>query len=357
METDVAIIGGGLAGLALADVLTRAGVDWQLLEARGRLGGRILSAHVSGHAHDLGPAWVWPHNPLVIALADRLGLDFFPQFSDGRLVFQEASGAVRRDLDFSTMAGALRVAGGISALTDGLASLLPLERLHLKAPVTQISRQGGRMHITVGGTTLTANRVALALPPRLAATIDFTPELPRAALESMAAIPTWMAGQAKAVAVYQQPFWREAGLSGDGISHRGPMVEIHDASPASAAAGALFGFIGVPARARLAHREDLRAAILDQLTAMFGADAGAPAELLLQDWAGEAATATQADFEAPPQHPHYGMPAALQNLFDGNLILAGSEVAPRNGGFVEGALEAAEAAALRLRESATQAPS
>ncbi|MEL6208453.1 MAG: FAD-dependent oxidoreductase, partial [Pseudomonadota bacterium] len=48
---DVAIIGGGLAGLAAADALERAGRDWVLFEARPRLGGRILSQQVPDEPH------------------------------------------------------------------------------------------------------------------------------------------------------------------------------------------------------------------------------------------------------------------------------------------------------------------
>jgi monoamine oxidase len=42
------------------------------------------------------------------------------------------------------------------------------------------------------------------------------------------------------------------------------------------------------------------------------------------------------------------MPAALGDLWAGALIFAGSEVAATHGGYAEGALEAAEAAALRI---------
>ncbi|MEL6769196.1 MAG: FAD-dependent oxidoreductase, partial [Pseudomonadota bacterium] len=64
---DVAIIGGGVAGLAAADALERAGWDWVLIEARPRLGGRVLSRPAPGTPegaarYDLGPAWLWPHN-------------------------------------------------------------------------------------------------------------------------------------------------------------------------------------------------------------------------------------------------------------------------------------------------------
>src|SRR3546814_9850222 len=58
-----------------------------------------------------------------------------------------------------------------------------------------------------------------------------------------------MAPHAKYLAIYEAPFWREQGLSGECRSGRGPMVEIHDASMPGGSA-ALFGPIGVPDPAR-----------------------------------------------------------------------------------------------------------
>ena len=48
MRTKVAIVGGGLAGLYAGRLLHSAGVDFQILEARGRLDGRILSVDEAG---------------------------------------------------------------------------------------------------------------------------------------------------------------------------------------------------------------------------------------------------------------------------------------------------------------------
>lgn len=41
--TDVAIVGAGVAGLAAADALRRQGLSVMVFEARGRIGGRILT--------------------------------------------------------------------------------------------------------------------------------------------------------------------------------------------------------------------------------------------------------------------------------------------------------------------------
>ena len=150
-----------------------------------------------------------------------------------------------------------------------------------------------------------------------------------------------MAGQAKAVAVYDRPFWRDEGLSGDAMSRKGPMVEIHDASPATGGPYALFGFIGVPPNGR-ADQQVLRQHLKAQLIRLFGPKAAEPRQLYVKDWAFDLFTATDADKAALYAHPTYGLPQAMTGLWDDRLHFAGSEVAPAFGGYIEGALESAE---------------
>ena len=57
-ETDVAIIGGGAAGIAAGRRLRKAGVDCLVIEARGRLGGRAWTVERDGFALDLGCGWL-----------------------------------------------------------------------------------------------------------------------------------------------------------------------------------------------------------------------------------------------------------------------------------------------------------
>ncbi len=52
--TSVVVIGGGLAGLTTAYRLHQQGIDVHLYEAKGRVGGRILSAVINGKMAELG---------------------------------------------------------------------------------------------------------------------------------------------------------------------------------------------------------------------------------------------------------------------------------------------------------------
>ncbi|MCC5968309.1 MAG: FAD-dependent oxidoreductase [Natronohydrobacter sp.] len=323
-DTEICIIGAGLSGLALAAALRADGRDVTVLEARDHPGGRVLSQN----GHDLGPSWIWPHNRRMLALLDRLGLRSFPQHTTGRLVFEDAQGAIRRDLDFATMGGALRVAGGLARITDALAAGLG-DDLRLSHQVSYVAQDATGVTVTAQGQTIRAAQLVLALPPRLAAQLGV----------SVPDVPTWMAGQAKLVATYPAPFWRAKGLNGDAISHRGPLAEIHDASPDDAATGALFGFAHPGAARALGFRD----AAVAQLTRLFGPDAGLPTEVFVKDWSTDFATATPADQTPPTGHPSYRpIPPSARITF------AGTEAAPQDGGFLEGALAAADAAYANL---------
>lgn len=350
MQTDILIIGAGLSGLALARTLLAQGRDVQIIEARKRTGGRVLATTQGASRYDLGPAWFWPNHPRICALVQEYGLSAFQQYASGTLIFQDGAGNIRRDLTMAPMAGALRIEGGVSMVTQGLADDIGQDRIHLEHQLKALSPSATRVlaSVTANGADLsiTANQVVLTIPPRLAAAqVDFSRALSDAVLAEMRDVPTWMAGHAKVVALYPTPFWRANGQSGDAISHLGPLAEIHDASPNDASAGALFGFVATPAPARR-DAAALKQAAVQQLTQLFGAQAATPDAVLLQDWAQDPMTATQDDHDPPTSHPAYGTPRALVGLWDNRLHFASSEMGASFGGFLEGALEAGEHFAL-----------
>ena len=360
MDTDILIIGGGLSGLALARDLSASGREVRLVEGRDRLGGRILGVPAHGEPDqappslDAGPAWMWPGQERVERLVAELGLRFFEQHQQGFTVFEDHDGQVRRDIAMALNPGSLRIEGGLVRLIAALAEGVQADRVSTSWAATAVVRESGGFRVSgmtpSGPETTAANTVVVTVPPRLAAErIAFDGVLSDVQVDALRAVPTWMAGHAKALVVYETPFWHEAGLSGDAISRRGPLVQIHDASPTDGESGAIFGFVGLPADQRDRFGEEAVAeAVVRQLSALFGAEAAAPVAVHLQDWAREPFTATAADRFPPPGHPDYGMPAALAGLAETGLIFAGTEVAPDNGGLIEGALAAAEEAARRI---------
>lgn len=95
-ETDVLVVGAGLAGLAAADLLMRAGRRVTVLEARERLGGRLWSVPSgAGATLDLGGQWFGPRHLRVRALVERLQLLAHETHQDGALLY-DVAGSVRR---------------------------------------------------------------------------------------------------------------------------------------------------------------------------------------------------------------------------------------------------------------------
>lgn len=351
MQTDTAIVGGGLSGLAVTEALLRAGMDARVFEARERLGGRILVTEIAGGWFDLGPAWIWPHNTRMLALVRRFSLQVHEQHAAGNLVFEAENGQIRRDYAFATMGDALRVAGGLSQVPKALLSEIDLNRVHTAHRIERIEICKDGVHLSgvteKGAFNVTAKRVVLAMPPRLVASrLVISPSPPPEIWKSLSAIPTWMAAHAKFLAVYDDAFWRKAGLSGDAISHRGPLMEVHDATDKLAGAPALFGFLAP--RFKDNDARAVQDAALAQLQGLFGAEAANPKETALKDWSRDPDTASAQDADPPSSHPIYGLPSDVSHWADKRVVFAGTEVAPRDGGFLEGALEAAEIAVSRI---------
>ncbi|MCY6379788.1 flavin monoamine oxidase family protein [Hoeflea prorocentri] len=348
MDTDVAIIGAGLSGLALARRMEQAGTDYVVIEARERIGGRIKTLEYKGARFDLGPSWFWPGQPRMAELVRSLGLAVFDQYAEGDLTYEDEAGRVQRGVGYASMEGSYRLEGGMSALIAGLAAGLADERILTGNAAMSLSLAKGVM--LASGGTIRAERYVLALPPRVAAGLVFEPQLSDAQMSTLRSVPTWMAGQAKFVAVYERPFWRQDGLSGDAMSRQGPLVETHDASSPQAGPGALFGFVGVPVQIRQSRQADLKAAALQQLVRLFGNEAGNPLQTALQDWAFETETAAELDHQALSSHPQYGLSPELAGLWGGRLMLCVSETAAEFGGYLEGALAAAETTAMLLEK-------
>jgi monoamine oxidase len=285
--------------------------------------------------------------PEMEELVQALDLTVFPQHDQGDVVVDRyALEGPRRFRALRQEPSSMRLAGGTGVLAAALAAGLPSDRLTLVANVTHITIAGQSVVLTFTGQdhavrAIKAAQVVLALPPRLLAeTISFEPVLDFQTLARWQGAATWMAPHAKFFALYERPFWRDAGLSGDAQSFAGPLVEIHDATTASGQA-ALFGFVGPDAGQRATMGEKaLCASAVTQLVRLFGPQAANPTATLFKDWSADPLTATAAD-RAPSDHPAASRVPWLRAPWADLVTLAGSETSLTAPGYLAGAVEAA----------------
>ncbi len=364
MQTHVAIIGAGLSGLYSAYLLQKLNINYTIFEARDRIGGRIISmplpeqenTSTTHDRYDLGPSWFWPDmHGHMMQLVANLGLKTFPQYQTGAHLFDRGhhQSPQRYELGFANSPQSMRLAGGMYSLIEALANHIDNDKILLNNRVTAIEESNNvnvHFHQDEGETiSQTFSHIITAIPPRLLIkSISFNPALPDGLHHRFSETVTWMAAHAKFVAVYPNAFWRQQGLAGSASSQSGPLVEIHDASTIDGHA-ALFGFIGLNAAARkTAGREALISHCINQLSRLFGPEATKPEQAFLIDWSEEDYTATEQDHAGASSHPLYGLPEETRNLWQGKLLFAGSELANADGGYLEGALNAAHRAVTLL---------
>lgn len=115
-RADVLIVGAGLSGLCAARKLKREGVSVHIVEARDRVGGRILSERIGEGVFDLGAQWIGPEQKRVRRLVDELGLETLATRTDGKKVL-EVGGKVstyKRSIASMSLPSLIQLTGALS---------------------------------------------------------------------------------------------------------------------------------------------------------------------------------------------------------------------------------------------------
>ena len=451
-SADVVVVGAGLAGLTAARRLVAAGRSVIVLEARDRVGGRILNHPIGGgEIAEAGGEFVGPTQNRIVALAAEVGVGTFDAYDTGKNVYQRGSlrltysdtgplgtappdplllldivklsqqldllaakvpvaapwttpgaagydattlaawvrgnavnatgilqllapftealvGAEPEDVSFLAVlayvaaagdethkgtferlvnvrggAQQSRFVGGSQLVAQRVAAALG-DRVLLQRPVRAIRQDGAGVAVVTDSGTVTASRVIVAVPPPLAAAIDYDPLLPTQRDQLLQHLP--MGTLRKVEAVYATPFWRASGLTGQFLTTGGPVGYSFDNSPPDGSPGVLAGFVGGEQNLRWSDRSDAerRAAVLAQYARLFRDDRFLhPVDYFEQDWAGErwsrgGPTALPGPGTLTKLGPAIRTPA-------GRIHWAGTETSDYWLGYMDGAVRSGERAA------------
>jgi len=351
MTNQVIIIGGGLAGLYSAYKLQLLNIPYLLLEAKSQLGGRIFAAPSqinSDVSFDLGPTWIFPHQPKIQALVKSLRLSIFEQYSKGDVLYQAPNSKQPQQIAGAGEMQLFRLKHGMNTLITALYEQLNPDSVLVGHSVTELKKNDNSWQITVNHLGnikhFTTKKLISAIPARMV-TAHLTPELwaNPTLINRLNSVPTWMAGQAKFIATFEHAFWRDKNLSGQCFSRVGPMVEIHDASADDSSYAALFGFIGVPYLSRSqVTKEQLIQACTQQLSYFYGKDAEKATGYFIKDWAEDKFVTNRDDQTQPSQHPEFDFSGLDEQLSNLNIYFVASEFAKQEAGYLEGVINAVD---------------
>lgn len=348
----IVIIGGGLSGLTLAYLLTKRNIDFIILEASSRLGGRIQT--VTGTLRtplELGATWFSDMHSNLLFLINELGLRKYPQFSKGLTLFQTKSFEPPQKFYIpEAEKPSYRLTGGTQMLIDTLEAKLPQDLIFLNCKIRSIKQtEEGMMLENDMGKEIEADKVILCIPPQLVSNIMFSPLLPEELTALLPNVQTWMAGSIKFTLEYDQPFWRSQGYSGMLYSHAGIITEMYDHTNFEEDRFGFTGFLNTGASAYMPKvRKGL---VLQQLGELIGKKALTPTAYFDKVWSDEFILTGNLTIQRP--HQDNGHPLLHHSYMKGNLYLAASETATQYPGYMEGAVIAARSVSEKLIEFIT----
>lgn len=242
----------------------------------------------------------------------------------------------------------LRVVGGSHRIAEAIAASLPAGVLVLESPVRQLRQADDGVHAVHAAGEVIARQAIVTLPPALAGRIAYEPAVPAPRDVLTQAFP--MGHVIKFQALYEAPWWRSAGLSGQVLSLEGPIATTFDNSPPDGSSGVLLAFAEAEQARQLGRLEsrERQATVVTALERLFGPQAADVRAFVEMDWSAE-----EFSRGCYGGHPAAGVLSSVGHALRapvGRIRWAGAETSPVSCGYMDGAVRsglqaAADAAA------------
>jgi monoamine oxidase len=237
------------------------------------------------------------------------------------------------------------VDGGAGSIAQRMADDLG-DAVHLQQPVRSITQHDEHTVVATDALTISARHTVVTVPPALALEIAFDPVLPD---DRLALYRSAVAGpESKTLVVYDEPFWRTNGFSGQTAGPGSASEVTLDASPAAGSPGVIasFAFGRVATHFDALDPAERRREVLGALTTRLGPRAAHPVDFIDTAWWSEEWTRGCSMAHLPPGIlTRYG--PLLQEPF-GRVHWAGTETSTTSHGAIDGAVRSGDRAAAEI---------
>lgn len=243
-----------------------------------------------------------------------------------------------------------RVEGGMQPVAEQLASRLPEGTMRLFHAVTSIAQHDDGVRIGVrapaGPVELLADRVVVAVPPTLAGRIAYDPPLGAQRDQLVQHMP--QGSVVKFHVLYEEPWWRDEGLSGMVLAPGAPIGVTFDCTPPAGRPGLISGFFEGPAAVAAGEQtmEERRDVVVDVLARAMGERARDVAGYVDRDWSAEPFTRGCYGAHLPPGAWTVYGPALRRPV--GRIHWAGTETAEHWTGYIDGAIDSGQRVAAEV---------
>jgi monoamine oxidase len=341
-QTDVLIIGGGLTGLTLAYLLKQNEINFIIVEARNRLGGRIQTKYNDGEAPiELGATWLIDQQNSALELLKDLNITVFEQHYGNTAIYHPNGSKTPQLVDLpKNNSKSYRINNGTFSMIEALIKRLDNGKIKTNEIINSIKLNSNGMEVFSKNNSYNCKYVVSTLPPLLLSkTITIEPSLPNNINTLLSETHTWMYDSIRIGLTYKTPFWKAKNTSGTRYSSVGPIQEFYDHTNAKENLHALSGFTN--SRFIDNPLEERKHQVLEQLVSYYGSIALKYDNYEESLWKNEEFTSTKSERFLMPQ-TNNGHPLFQNAFLDNRLFIAGAETSNIFPGKMEGAITSAK---------------